>query len=168
MRNKNLLIPLLVILLSCLGMAALKPPSGDVTMTVRCIDDAGAPVAGANVQISFERAKGGFDSKEGMSDKDGYFSHQAEVFTRIYVKATKAGYYQYDKDAKPYRMNGKLAVLEHGKPIYEDQQTDLILKRIKDPVALCGKALFSVKVPRLDEPLGFDMEVMDWVAPYGR
>ena len=167
MQNKSFFIPLLIILLGCLGMAALKPPSGKVTMTVRCIDDTGAPVGGANVQISFEQAKGGFDTKEGVSDKDGYFSHQAEVFTRIYLKASEEGYYQYDQDAKPYRMAEDLAVLKNGEPVYEDQQVDLVLKRIKNPTALRGKFSFSVEVPRLNEPLGFDMEAMDWVAPHG-
>ena len=167
MRNSKFLIAFLVALSGCLGMAAFKSPSGKVTMTIRCVDDTGAPVEGANVQISFEQAKGGFDTREGLSDEDGYFSHRADVFTRIYLKATKEGYYAYDKDAKPYRMEGELTVLKNGKPIYEDQQADLILKRIKEPVALRGKVSFSVKVPQLEQLLGFDMEMMDWVAPHG-
>lgn len=112
MLNKIFLVTGLGFSIGLFGLASLVRHSDTVTMTVQCVDDIDHAVPGAQVQISFESSAGGYNTKRGVSDAEGFFSHRAEVFSRIYAKANKDGYYQYEENAKPYRMDGKLAVVE--------------------------------------------------------
>jgi hypothetical protein len=168
MLNRKILSSFLVIFIAGFGVAAISPHSEFITMTAHCVDDVGNPVAGAEIQLSFEKPTGGFDTKRGLSDEDGYFSHHAEVFTRIYTKANKEGYYQYEKNFKPYRMDGNLAILKNGAPVYEDQKVDLILKPIKTPIPLHAYANWELSIPVKNEKVGFDIILGDWVSPYGQ
>ena len=57
------------------------------------------------------------------------------------------------------------SLLQKGEALQADRR--VVLKKIKNPVPLYARKLQHIKIPGLNAPFGFDLEVGDWVAPHG-
>lgn len=44
---------------------------------------------------------------------------------------------------------------------------ELRLKAVRKPIRLYAKQLYKIEIPKEDEPIGYDLEKGDWVAPFG-
>jgi len=159
----------LLYLLALFGMLAVRcAHSAEViNVTLRVIDEEGFPIKGAQAIIEYYRVDSTFDTKHGETDENGLFSYRSKSEHDIGFSAEKDGYYKSSGKTHPYQMKDSRAVLEGGEPIYEDQEIELVLKRIKKPVELVAYANWEMDVPARDKPLGYDVLKGDWVSPYG-
>jgi hypothetical protein len=129
---------------------------------LKVVDDAGQPVSGADVSIFYDVPPQleSTDSGKitGLTDTNGLFaaSHHDQTYgLRFLVR--KTGYYSDDlyKDFHGVFTPGNL-----------NPNLTLLLKKIGHPIAMYAKKE-ETKMPRENEPIGFDLTVGDWVAPYG-
>jgi hypothetical protein len=145
--------------------SALPSPFGphQWTATVKVIGEDGNPIAGADVDVSYDvpaKPEGGskrYGEVKGTTDDNGMFiaSHTDSSWD-LGVAVEKAGYY----------------TSHIGYEFYYDEKRrhpsfTLILKKIGRPIPMYAMRL-NTHVPALDKAVGFDLMAGDWVAPYGR
>lgn len=134
--------------------------------TVKVIDESEEPVPGATAQMSWN--VNGPDNSltygktEGITDDNGILktSHEANSSIGLAFVATKAGYYSS-------RKGYELAQLKDNDPAKWNPNVTLVLRKIGQPIPMYAKRV-ETKVQKEDEPIGFDLMMGDWVAPYGK
>jgi len=142
------------------AMAALIPLSGcanhSATFKVRVVNEEGQPINGVHADIYnvFD-----MDSKPGLTDINGFYSSHLNNIVEVSGRFEKHGYY------KTSGVFWKVSEKEIVPPA--DTNFTFILRRIIDPVPMIKKEV-SVNIPRVGEPIGFDLEVGDWVSPDGK
>lgn len=130
--------------------------------TVLVLDELGVPLSGANVRITYRQFRPGeYETGRGLSDEEGLFSFVGMAMDRVTAEASLKGYYA----TKGFSM--VRAASEDGKGEWLNPTIELVLKRIKDPVAMYARRRLFAKVPKFNEPLGYDLLVLDWIPPYG-
>ena len=123
------------------------------TVRFRVIDDQGDPVAGAYAIIFDEWTAKGY---KGLTDSNGYFScRMRKIYPPIGGQFTKPGY---------YKTQGEVWMGPFG--VLPTNTLNVTLKRIVNPVPMVKREV-RLLFPVLGEPVGFDCEVGDWVAPHG-
>lgn len=145
-----------VAVLNFLGQSVLwaEPPIS--TVTFRVIDENGTRVPNANILGTSYWRPG---KTKGLTDINGEFSYRDRVYTQISCVVEKPGY---------YRTGGEVW---HWKGVENEHPTNtlvVVLKRIIDPVELTFRSFEALFLPRLNEPIAFDMEMGDWVEPDGK
>ena len=134
--------------------------------TIKVINETGQPVVNATAQMQwYVNAPDGtltFDQTEGLTDTNGIFttSHKANGSITLGFFASKTGYYSTG-------TSHQLATKYYDDPAKWNHNVTLLLKKVGKPVAMYAKRL-NTHAPDLDKPIGFDLELGDWVAPYGR
>jgi hypothetical protein len=136
-----------------------------VKVTVRVVDENQQPVENANVWFAFkDRATFNDLNIRGLTDANGLFTGEGGCDAAgIGCGITKEGY--YGGGASIPRFIEHDNVLNHWKPWGETYTT--MLRPIGKPVALYAKTV-KLRIPTLNKPCGFDLEIGDWVAPYGK
>jgi hypothetical protein len=147
-----------LMVLMCSGVIAA--PRANIT--IRVVDEAGIPIQGANAAIYFEMYRDNIKSFKGLTDTNGLFSAQDETDTNVSEVAEKEGYYKSSETHFFRALNKDQTRYEP----WDDVRT-LTLRKIIDPKE-GKKAGTRGTVPKLDEPLGFDILAGDWVNPYGQ
>ncbi len=161
MRRLVLVFGMLAGLVTCLAV----DPAFQVTF--RVADDAQQAIAEAKAQVSWENAKAmkpseRIRSAEGVTGKGGQVLLEGKTAdSGISYGVSKEGYYS----AWGLRYHFKEAGFFRWQPW--NPTIEVILKRKKNPVPMYAKRL-ALSLPKLDEPVGYDFEVGDWTAPYGR
>jgi hypothetical protein len=144
---------------------AIAYPTAKITAKV--LDENGSVLKGADVHISFEIAKkGGWGTEnfgvKGTSDSEGFFTGEAKASSRIGITVRKDGYYF---SRQLYEFTSKSTLLNRWEPW--NPTIEVVLKKKRNPVGMyMGGGI--IQVPRFDEPVGYDLEKGDWVAPYGK
>jgi hypothetical protein len=136
--------------------AQVEPAQYDWKVTLNIIDETGQPVAGVKAGVGNGISK--FEMS-GVTDTNGIFvaSHR-DATENLAFYAEKSGYY-------PFQMTYHKG--RNYKPeIWNPVQT-IVLKRIIKPIPMYAKQA-RTHVPDLDKPVGYDLTVGDWIAPYGR
>ena len=133
---------------------------GSATVTVRVVDEDGQPINGAWADFYHLNS---MSSNPGFTDVNGLYSTRLEnIFANISGHFTKPGY---------YKTNGKFWSWADsaGKELVPPADTNfvIVLKRIIDPVQMRQREIKAI-FPRLDEPVGFDLEIGDWIFPDGQ
>lgn len=135
--------------------------------TVKVLDEAGQPVAGADVEMSYyvkpppgEHEAGG--SVHGLTDANGmvWLSQTNTGSIGLGFQATKEGFYATTKghafvnfrDSDPAKWNPTVS---------------LLLKKVGRPIAMYAKRV-EKGPPIFNEPVGYDLMIGDWVAPKGK
>lgn len=161
-------IPVIILCLT-LGLLCTTTAHGypSAKVTAKAVDEQGNPISGANVSISFMKAKErewGMTTydKDGKSDNDGLYSASGEGTQSVSIFVTKDGYYPSGDGVKLTSSSFLLNRWEPWNPTIE-----VVLKKKRNPVPMIIKGTDWVIVPKLDTPVGFDLEKGDWVAPYG-
>ncbi len=77
------------------------------------------------------------------------------------VSAKKDGYYV---TAAPVRFTR----VKMGRWQPWNPTIDLVLRKIENPIPMYFKKIVGLEIPKLKEPVGFDLIKADWVAPYGK
>lgn len=155
-----------VLLASCSLLAAYTK------VTVKVIDEDNIPVNLADVEIGFRdiyaKAPGkgwgtgrvDCHSAKGKTNADGMFSASDNTSPNVVVTITKPDYYKstegvFNKDE-----------------IAKEEPLVIILKKKIKPVPMYAKRVNSAwgisKIPILNQDVGYDLEIGDWVAPHGK
>jgi hypothetical protein len=145
--------------------------------TVTVLNEAGLPVAGANVEVGYyikpplgESEAG--ENIHGLTDTNGIFtaSHENTGSIDLGFRASKDGYYDTTK--------------EHEFAAFRDSDLEklsphvvLYIKRVIKPIAMFARAVDSepLTFKKTGRPpivftnsIGYDLMAGDWVAPYGK
>ena len=141
------------------------------TATIKVVGENADPVVGANVHLVQYTilpppppGQPTYGEIKGLTDNNGVFvaSHTDSSWT-FGITAEKAGYYNthINHDLyQPGQLDDKTVAASRNSTI------TLVLKKIGRPIGMYAKKEES-KVPKDNEPIGFDLMVGDWVAPYG-
>lgn len=137
-------------------------------VTIRVVDESGAPVEGADAGASFPRMKtmNPFDGQtsvheESQTNAKGECILRGRGLPEVYLGAEKAGYYESRKtvtfgpDPETKKDSDSAVVV-------------LCLRKKISPTAMYAKRLEYQPIPVLDRPVGFDLLAGDWVMPYGK
>lgn len=138
-------------------------PTAKITALV--VDDNKVPVSNANVSISFVKPKTnewGLDTYniKGKSDINGLFSASGEGIESVGVFVMKDEYYSSGDGVKLTSKQGNR--WEPWNPTVE-----VVLKKKRNPVLMYIKGTNWIEVPAQGIPVGYDLEIGDWVTPYG-
>jgi len=128
-------------------------------VTLKVVDEAGQPIAGAKAGIGYFTNSIG-TAIRGLTDTNGIFLASHDAYSgELGFAAEKKGYYPTRKPSydlgftyDPARWNPTIT---------------LVLKKIGDPIPMYAKRE-EMKCPTEDEPIGFDLMIGDWVAPHGK
>lgn len=137
-----------VMMLLCVQLVAFE-------VKVRVVDEAGAPVAGAAVEVLFVNYNGS-DVSTGMSAGDGMYAANGRGNNSVALRVKKDGHY-----------SAQLENLSKDK----DHDVRVVLPRILNPISLYAwrfNGSNAITFPIQGEWVGFDFEVADWIAPYGK
>lgn len=135
--------------------------------TFKVVDDEQRPVSGAKIQVSWTNAKASkpserIQSADGITGQDGCVTLKGKTLdSAISYGADKEGHYV----VWGQRYHFKAGDLSRWQPW--NPTIDVVLKRKKNPVPMYAKRV-EVKVPEFDQPIGYDLVIGDWVAPYGK
>jgi hypothetical protein len=162
-----------IALLSLLRLASVTLAQVDVPgapqwqATFHVVDEAGMPVTNATVYAGYyippppNRSEAGA-RKTGLTDASGIVILAAHSGPAIACGVTKSGYYAttgigYDFDARNH-TNGQWHPW--------NPEITIQLKKIGTPIPMYAK-IEETKIPKQQEPIGYDLISGDWVSPYG-
>ncbi len=129
----------------------------------RVVDADGLPVENASIQASFGEKWGGWN--KGATDSNGVFAVEGISAGEMIYNIRKQNYYDTDSG---YKWGGAdEIIIEDGKWLPWGVTNSVILKKIRNPVAMCVKHVES-KLPALNQPCSYDFKIGDWVAPFGK
>ncbi|MCX6984755.1 MAG: hypothetical protein NT118_08405 [Lentisphaerae bacterium] len=136
--------------------------------TAKVIDESRNPINDVNIKFGYEHLKtlnpwdGRTTTKiEGKTESGGIFTASSNGLPRIAITATKDGYY---RSYKEYEFKNS----ENGKWQPWNPNVDIVLRKIVNPVPMYMKDLSYFLIPIVNEPIGYDLLVGDWVKPYGK
>lgn len=138
---------------------------GEVTLCV--VDSTGKPVEKAKLSVAFWGSDSFADVvvSEGATDTNGLFVAAGKTIHSMDYTVTKEGYYTTEGKHWFYRQ-GKNCV-QDGRWSPWNPTNTVVLKEYRKPIAMYAKNV-DISIPTRDTPVGFDLEVGDWVSPYGK
>jgi hypothetical protein len=135
--------------------AQIEPPKHDWNVTLKVVDETGQPVEAAKTWVCYLLT----NQIAGLTDTNGVFvasHHDGSENLAFQIKKLKYYScwieYHMGRNYKPERWN--------------PTQT-IVLRKIGNPISMYAKR-HEMKFPKLDEPVGFDLMIGDWVTPYGK
>lgn len=161
---KIVLNNLLIICFCLFSGVTYALPSAKVTLMV--VDEDRIPIEGAEVEVAFWQG-GSEKVEQDVTDDDGVVVLSNNSIRHISYSVIKSGYYRTWNEYDFTDLSGVLG-FRRWQP-WNPQITVVLKKKIK-PVSLYVKSLMSgesIKIPKLNEPIGFDLKEGDWVVPYG-
>jgi len=137
-------------------------------VTAKIIDEYGGPISDAKVNISFEVSKGageGWGTKNfgvsGVSDKNGFFTGKASASQFIGITVDKEGYY---RSLQKYEFKER-SMLNRWEPW--NPTIEVVLKKKRNPIPMYMNNTNWAQIPKLNTPVGYDLQKGDWIKPYG-
>lgn len=168
---------LICLILTCLTanhvIGQARPGAYLWTLNLKVLDDNNQPVRDAKTWVAYGDPKQGqspdpFQANDwaiaGLTDTNGLFTAKhTDHSWSLGVQVQKAGYYSILESYELYKPGQ-----------FDDQKVaanrnpalTLVLKKIRKPMPMYAKSL-NLGIPEFDKPLGFDLMIGDWVAPYG-
>jgi len=145
-------VVLVAIAICCAGCQ----PKARITVCV--VDDEGKAVEKAEVAVL------GFNREEiGYTDGQGKFTATVRnAKGSVDLVVDKNGYYSIHRHIHAFTGG-----LTNGRWLPWNPEVELQMRRKGKPVPMIEKEMRDVEVPVNDQPVGFDLELGDWVAPYG-
>lgn len=149
----------------CAFAQELAMPAVPITVEAHVHDRDGKPVEGATVNLSLPRYRMGDKNEQAsaLTDREGVATVSGIAQQDYEVGAGKSGYYY---TVGPWRgINAEKDFQQYAVGV---QKIDLELRPIRNPIRSIVKFVDRVRIPASDAPVGFDLEVGDWVAPHGQ
>ena len=164
---KSLKTALAVVVWLLISEASLAAaPITPITVRVRVHDPAGLPVEGATVSLALPRYGEPRDAgSQVLTDKTGVATLTGVAQWDYSIALKKSGYYATTVPKRTVASDYEIKLYATGV-----QQFDLELKPVRDPIPMLlgGTGMNSMPLPSLTQPVGYDLEKGDWVAPWGK
>lgn len=148
-----------------------------IKVSFHVIDESGKPVNGADMNIGIDSLlhSDGYNNYRGKTNGDGLFTVESRGRGCTDVLVSKQGFYLsrpevgWDGELNP----GGPEMLKNGGFRPENPTVDVILKKIGNPIPMMvrlglGNTDRINYAPKLNEQVGYDLEVGDWVKPDGK
>ena len=148
--------------------ALLKYPKAKIT--ILAVDyETGEPIQGAKATFVLTRAKehgmGLSYAKRvsGLTDVDGKVTLSGNTTAFVNYFAEYEGYYGGGDD---YQFDLKESMFQFRHTPWNPTLT-VRLRKKGNKTAMYAARISGIEIPKLNEPIGFDLMEADWVAPYG-
>ena len=140
----------------------------EAKFVLRVVDQDGVPVVHARIFGGIQTGGGLNDNVpvRGFTDTNGEYKVQGKCTGRIRCGVFKEGYYASDFIVK-YPDNKSQKTVENGKWMPYGTVSTVVLKRIIHPCRLTCDDGSCKEFPKLGEWIGYDLELNQWVRPYG-
>lgn len=138
----------------------------------RVVDDEGQPVSDATAHVWFKSYGRPQDNAEWeiQTDQSGVFQVVHRVNERFCVGIDKEGFYHAHDEI--YYLGDPAPAVENGKWQPYGEERVLVLKKIRTLGRLTvlpgHMRMGRWPIPCQNQWVGFDLELMDWVPPYGQ
>ena len=169
-RGKWLFSFLIISVIADIGLTAEKCVSPEMCISYRVVDENGNPVP--NVKCSgwirqFD-VKGGGRAYSLESDLKGIVTITGRCSVSFTAFFRKEGYYTSQHEPNLDADGSGSAIVDGKWQPYGETRT-VVLKRIVDPhtVKTFGEKSYRHHIPVWEKWIGYDLEVNEWVAPYG-
>jgi len=149
----------------CAIAQELMMPAIPITVEAHVRNSDGNPVEGATVNLSLPRYRLGDRNEKtsALTNEQGLAIVKGIAQQDYILGAGKNGYYY---TVGPHRdINDEKSREQYSAGV---QKIDLELRAVRNPIKGIRKGVDRVNLPAFDTPLGFDLEVGDWIAPYGK
>jgi hypothetical protein len=151
----------LLTLISVIGMSSgCRPRVPDIPkaqLTLHVVDDSGQPVAGARVAVV-----GFHTDTQGRTDEMGcYVAKLRNASGQVDLMADMKGFYSIDRQTYVFVAHTNDQWLPWNPTV------KVRLHRITKPVPMVVKQI-DEKLPVLEQAIGFDLVMGDWVKPFGK
>lgn len=143
----------------------LAMPAVPITVEAHVRDSDGRPVEDAVVHLSLPRYRLGDRNQwaDAKTNADGVATVSGVAQQDYQVGVDKAGYYHTTGPHR--RINTAKGFQQYAVGM---QKIDLVLRPILNPIVGISRDVDRRPLPETDGPMGFDLEIGDWVAPHGR
>jgi hypothetical protein len=165
MKIKITLLSLVAIATIGAGVAIM---TSQIRFTVHVIGEDGAPLAGVKTSVIFHPNASRQDQITQInviSDENGNFTAEGPSQDGTFGVGqllSKDGYYGSGVNI-PYFVKTD----DHGHWLPWDQTYTTMMRKIGNPIPMYAKTV-GVEIPAVGIPCGYDLEVGDWVGPYGK
>lgn len=171
----NMKTAITLIYILCLVISPLAHALPTAKVTIKVIDDIGAPVEDAEVKVYFKLEGYRSNTDAGLTNGEGLYV--ASGSTQQYVggcKITKEGYYSSICNYSEKNFISISGIMGFRRWEPWNPTITVVLKKIKDPVALYMRDIkqlvqigeFTLVLPGFEA--GFDLLTSDWVEPFGQ
>jgi hypothetical protein len=147
-----------------LNAEASEPVLPEVDIEITVLDDESkTPISNAVVNVSLTKwSRSEFQVQE-YTDPHGVANVRKRTAPRVFIRVEHPDFYS---KAQRLYLEGEIINCE---VVYSTNHIDKVisLKRIKSPTPMYVKSV-NQSIPKLEETIGFDFIVGDWVQPYGR
>lgn len=136
-------------------------------VTLHVADSTGKPVEKAQLSVAFWASDSSADVvvSGGQTDTNGCFGVEGKTVGDMNYTITKTGYYTTEGRYWFYPGSGRSVADGRWQPW--NPTNTVVLKEHRNPIAMYAKHV-DAPVPVRDAPVGFDLEVGDWVEPCGK
>jgi len=161
----------LILLLCLVSLSGFARLGLNIKVNVCVVNENREPIINAKVGTSFYRFVDEKDPWKGqksfrnyaVSDINGKCSFSEKSLNRFSVGVQKDGYYG---SGKVFRLADK--DLERGRWLPYERNVELVMREIKNPIAMYAWGLHLEKYPvTTNQWVGFDMLLADWMPPHG-
>jgi hypothetical protein len=142
---------------NCVHAQLSTAPTPTWKVTLKVVDETGSSVINANAVVDYQSN----DQFSGLTDTNGIFvaSHKDKSYALAF-DVKKDGYYSV---WQRYEMGWAYQYNE----AKWNPTIEIVLKRIITPIPMYAKRI-DAEPPTNGKPVGYDLMVGDWVAPYGK
>ena len=136
---------------------------------IRVVDQDSIPVEAAKIWGGIQTGNGYHDyiSVDGYTNTNGEFMVRGKCTNLLSLRITKNGYYTTEFQLSYRDATTETPKVRDGKWQPYNSQRVIILKKIVNPCPMVKDDGSCKKPPKLDEWIGYDLELNQWVAPYG-
>jgi hypothetical protein len=147
--------------------AQIKYPQAKIEGHV--LDESGEAITNTSIRGGFTVLKttNPFDGQDDVgfvatTDSNGVFTVIGSTLGRCGFSVSKDGYYRGFAGADLDKHEGMAKWLPWPTVI------KLKLRKIESPIAMYARQLWLKPLPALDAPVGYDLQIGDWVSPHGK
>lgn len=156
-------LPMILSLCTALTACGFVMPEAELLVWVK--DESGGAIVGAEVGAFFPGIYGAGapvkgDSLKTVTDQEGKALLHGKIAGTVGGGVELRGYYRTQFEAVDFP-----GMHQRGEPLKAERE--VVLKAIRNPIPMYARPLREMRLPALNAPFGFDLQVGDWVAPHG-
>lgn len=143
----------------------LNRHGGIATINLTVKNEKGVPIQGAEGGAWFWYKNGGTSSKD-ISDENGKLTLSNKVTTDSAYRIEKEGFYYSEGYVRSFEAPDEpfgFFERRRWKPVIRE----VVLKTKRNPIPMYSKKCRG-KLPAINQAIGFDLKIVDWVKPYGK